>query len=93
MTQFEYDARKSRSNEELHGIDFDAAQEIWETTHVVIPAKSIKGENRFLILGRLRRKIYAAIFTQRGEVIRIISCHRADRRFEKIYERFIQKDA
>jgi len=92
MTQFEYDAKKSRSNEEFHGVDFDIAQKLWETTHVIIPAKNVKGENRFLILGQLRRKIYAAIFTQRGEAIRIISCHRADRRFEKIYERFIQKD-
>ena len=93
MTHFEYDAQKSRSNEERRGIDFDAAQELWETTHVIIPARNVKRENRFLILGRLNRKIYAAVFTQRGEAIRIISCHRADRRFEKIYERFTQKDA
>lgn len=93
MTHFEYDAQKNRSNKERHGLDFDATQELWEVTHIIIPAKNIKGENRFLILGRLGRKIYAAVFTQRDETIRIISCHRADRRFEKIYERFTQKGA
>ena len=91
MMCFEYDAQKSRSNKERHGVDFETTQELWETTHIVIPARNVKGENRFLILGQLRRKTYAAVFTQRGEAIRIISCHRADRRLERIYEKLIRK--
>lgn len=52
----------------------------------MIPAKNVIGESRFLILAKVGGKCYAAIFTRRVEAIRLISCHRADRRLERIYE-------
>lgn len=86
-TPFEFDPEKSRANEERHGIDFIEAQKLWSVLKVIIPARSTKGESRYFILGRLEDKVYAAIFTKRGENIRLISCHRADKRLERIYRR------
>ena len=86
MEHFEFDPKKSLLNEERHGVGLEWAQGLWDDTHVIIPAKNVTGESRFLILARVKSKCYAAIFTKRGEAIRLISCHRADRRLEKIYE-------
>lgn len=44
VAHFEYDSKKSEANFERHGIDFIDAQELWATTHVVIPAKDVAGE-------------------------------------------------
>ena len=86
MERFEFDPGKSRLNEEKHGIDLEWSQGLWDVTHVIIPAKNVIGESRFLIIAKMARKCFAAVFTRRGESIRLISCHRADRRLERIYE-------
>ena len=90
MPQFEYDSKKSKNNKQHHGVDFEEAQELWVNTHVIIPAKNVTGENRSAILGKIKGKHYMAIFTERDESIRIISCHRADRRWQKEYENYIK---
>lgn len=91
MAGFEYDPNKSRENERRHGINFVQAQELWDSTHIIIPAKNVSWENRYAIVGKIKGKIYIAIFTQREEAKRVISCHRADKRWEKIYEKYIQE--
>lgn len=87
---FEHDPIKNRINEERHGISLFRARELWKDTHVVIPAKDVMGERRCAILGMIEDKVYVAIFTERGDAIRLISCHRADRRLEQVYEKYIQ---
>jgi uncharacterized DUF497 family protein len=62
---------------------------MWEGDHVIIPAKNISGEKRFALLGKVQQKCYVAIFTKRRERIRIISCHHADEKWRKIYEKKI----
>jgi len=84
-TTFEFDPEKSRVNKERHGIDFIEAQELWNVPHIILPAKTIGSEERFIILGQLRRKIYMAVFVKRDEAIRLITCHRVDERFERKY--------
>lgn len=95
MERFEFDPRKGKLNEERHGVDLIWAQGLWDESHIIIPAKNVAGESRYLILAKMEGKCYAAIFTMRGEAIRLISCHRADRRLEKVYESYVrgQKDA
>ena len=90
MAEFEYDPEKSRANKQRHGIDFEETQELWKGPHVIIRAKNVLGENRSAILGVAGRRVYMAIFTGRGEGIRIISCHRADKKWVKIYEKSIK---
>ena len=95
MECFEFDPEKSRLNKERHGLDLAWAQELWDETHVIIPAKNVTGESRCLILAKVGGRCYAAVFTRRDEAIRLISCHRADRRLERVYEIHVQtqKDA
>ncbi|HVC09783.1 MAG TPA: BrnT family toxin [Elusimicrobiota bacterium] len=91
MPTFSYDFKKDRANEERHGISLAEARGLWDETHVIIPAKNVKGEGRWAILGRMEGRLYAAIFTERNAVIRIISCHRVDGKWERIYESQSQK--
>lgn len=51
MISFEYDEEKSQANLEKHGIDFLAAQALWEDPDLFeIQAKS-DDEPRFLVVG------------------------------------------
>lgn|ERR1700687_4794916 len=84
---FEYDPAKSSRNLELHGLDFEEAQKLWNVPHVIIPARQVGSEDRQAIIGLLFGKLYVAVFTARASTIRMISCHRADRRLQKHYER------
>jgi len=95
MDRFEFDPKKNRLNKERHGVDLAWAQELWDETHAIIPAKNVAGESRCLILAKVEGKCYAAVFTRRNEAIRLISCHRADHRLEKVYESHVrsQEDA
>ncbi|MCX5796030.1 MAG: BrnT family toxin [Elusimicrobia bacterium] len=92
MEHFEFDPKKDRINKERHGVDLSWAQELWDQPHVIIPARDVVGESRFLILAKADGKCYSAVFTKRGSAIRLISCHRADRRLEKSYESHIQDE-
>ena len=86
IMMFEFDKEKSDRNKEKHGIDFLQAQEIWEDPDcVMIPARTID-ESRLLLIGKYESKIWSAIFTFRGQIIRIISVRRARKNEEEIYK-------
>jgi uncharacterized protein len=83
---FEYDQEKSSRNKTKHGIDFAEAQGLWNyPDRLVIPARS-DDEERFAMLARLNRKIWAAFFTIRNKKVRIISVRRARKVEELLYE-------
>ena len=84
---FDYDPDKSKKNAERQGIDFEQAQVLWKTKHVIIPVKQVGGEHRYAILGKIDDRLHMAVFTYRPPWIRLISCHKTDIRFERIYER------
>jgi uncharacterized DUF497 family protein len=77
MSRFEFDPIKSEKNRLKHGIDFLAAQEIWEDDKRIETRSRSKSEERFQLLGRARGRIWAAFVTYRGDAIRIISVRRA----------------
>lgn len=74
---FEFDPAKSRANKAKHGLDFVHAQALWDDPHrLEIPAKVV-GEPRYLVIGRIADRHWAAVVTYRSENIRIISVRRA----------------
>lgn len=87
MMAFEFDDAKSRSNLEKHGIDFEAAQELWQDPDVVEVQAKVEGESRFLIIGRIGTKHWSAIVTYRDDRIRLISVRRARKSEVNLYER------
>jgi len=80
--EFEYAPRKSASNLEKHGIDFETAKELWNGKIVAGPAKS-ENEPRILAIGKLGGRFWSVILTMRGGRIRLISARRSkDREIE-----------
>jgi uncharacterized DUF497 family protein len=75
--EFAYDPRKSASNLEKHGIDFEQAKELWLDARALIVTARSTGEERFAMVAQLEEKIWTCIFTVRNERIRIISARRA----------------
>jgi hypothetical protein len=85
--EFEFDPSKSQSNQEKHGIDFVAAQAIWEDSALLeIPARTLD-EQRWLVIGRIGRKHWSAVITLRGQAIRLISVRRSRPEEIQLYER------
>ena len=74
---FEFDPRKSEANKLKHGIDFEEAQRLWDDDNRVVLASRYPGEPRFLTIGLINGKPWTAIWTARGESLRIISVRRA----------------
>ncbi|GHV54449.1 hypothetical protein FACS1894206_07270 [Deltaproteobacteria bacterium] len=89
--KFEYDPGKSTSNKVKHGMDFDKAQELWESKVLEIPAAH-RLEQRFAAIGVLRGIYWTAIFTYRGSAIRLISCRRSHKQEVILYEQYTKTD-
>jgi uncharacterized protein len=85
---FEYDPKKSKSNHEKHGIDFEEAQALWvDVDRLEILAKTLD-ESRYLVIGRINDKYWSAVITYRGENVRIISVRRSRNEEIELYESF-----
>nr|VFJ74227.1 MAG: hypothetical protein BECKFW1821C_GA0114237_105915 [Candidatus Kentron sp. FW] len=86
MDAFEYDADKSRTNLEKHGIDFHAAQALWNDPGGVEIQANSETEPRFIFIGRIENKHWSAVFTYRGKNIRLISVRRSRAKEIELYE-------
>ncbi len=85
---FEYDQEKSLANKAKHGIDFHAAQALWEdASRVEIPARNLD-EPRYLVIGKIDRKHWSAVITYRNNNIRVISIRRSRKEEVEFYESF-----
>ena len=86
MHVFEFDSKKSESNQAKHGIDFVAAQRLWSDPMLLeIPAKT-DDEPRFLVIGLIDGKHWSAVTTNRGAHIRLISVRRERSEEVALYE-------
>ncbi|SDL72614.1 BrnT family toxin [Paracoccus chinensis] len=83
---FEYDPDKSAANKAKHGIDFEEAQRLWDDPWLLEAPARTDDEPRFLAVGRIKGRHWAAVWTLRGEVTRIISVRRARKEEIERYE-------
>ena len=84
--EFQFDLQKSASNHSKHGIDFVEAQQMWEDPdRLEIPART-EDEPRWLLIARIDEEVWSAVFTHRGDSVRIISVRRARDVEVKLYE-------
>ena len=83
---FEFDDSKSKSNLQKHGIDFIAAQALWDDSNLLeIPAKTLD-EPRFFAIGVIDQKHWSAVVTYRNGMIRLISVRRSRDEEVTLYE-------
>jgi hypothetical protein len=84
--EFEWDERKNRRNKNKHGIDFETAMKLWNDKNRIVIQTPFPIENRSVLIGKIDKKLWSAIFTLRSNAIRIISVRRARRKEAKLYE-------
>lgn len=83
---FAYDPAKSVANAAKHGIDFEEAQALWRDPRLLEASARTDDEPRFIVIGRIGDRIWAAICVRRGDVVRIISVRRARKEEVEFYE-------
>lgn len=84
--EFEFYPAKSASNLEKHGIDFTAAQALWQDVmRVEIPARTAD-EARWLVIGQIGGKHWSVLVTYREQQVRVISARRSRREEVALYE-------
>lgn len=83
---FEFDPAKSAANQAKHGLDFLAAQALWQDPERLTLPSAHLAEPRQLVVGRLGGEMWTAIITWRGNRIRLISVRRSRPSETKLYE-------
>jgi len=84
--EFEFDPEKSKANREKHGIGFDEAKILWRDVDALEIFARQEGEVRKALIGGHGGKLWTAIFTERGDKVRIISVRRARKNEVILYE-------
>ena len=84
---FEWDAAKAERNLAKHGFSFEEASEVFADPSLatVNATREKDGEARVKAIGRIGGRLYAVVYTQRGETKRLISARRANANEERIY--------
>ena len=92
--EFEWDERKSRSNKNKHGVDFNEAKSVFYDENALEYYDDTHSENedRYLMLGlsghlRILIVSYTVRTTDNETVIRIISSRKATTKEQKEYPR------
>src|SRR4051794_24280992 len=82
----EFDSAKDLVNQEKHGVSLGLASELdWEAALVWVDDRFDYGETRRIALAPKAGSLYYVAFVDRGEVRRVISLRRANRREVKRY--------
>jgi len=86
---FEWDTDKADANLTKHQVSFEEARTVFEDPLFVIFADPDHSgdESRFLILGTSSQgRLLVVAYTERSEVVRVISARRATRQEQRDYE-------
>ncbi|MEY4726677.1 MAG: hypothetical protein RLZ36_1304 [Pseudomonadota bacterium] len=84
--RIEFDPTKDASNQHKHGVSLAMAAELdWEAAWVWVDDRADYNEMRMIALAPKTETLYYVAFVNRGEVRRIISLRRANRREVRHY--------
>lgn len=89
MAEFEWDPAKAASNLATHGVSFEEASTSFDDPlgGIVDDPRHSVSEARYILLAMSDRgRLLATMFTERGDVIRIVSARRATRAERHSYE-------
>ena len=76
---FEWDDAKAAANRARHGVSFALARRVFDDLHAIdrIEDSMDYGEDRLLTVGGIQDRLFAVVWTLRGDRIRIISARPA----------------
>jgi uncharacterized DUF497 family protein len=87
---FDWDEAKSEANYRKHGVDFETAIEVFADPLALESWDSLSaeyGEDRFVVTGMAGGQLLTVVYTERNEVIRLISARKASKREHDDYYR------
>jgi len=84
---FEWDEGKSQIYKSKHRIDFETARNLWLDENRVEIHAPYPLENRNILIAEYQNKLWAAVYTMRGDTLRIISVRRARKKETILYEK------
>jgi uncharacterized DUF497 family protein len=91
--QFEWDDEKDRANRIKHGVSFSDATEIFQNIRLTaIDSRRDYGETRKITIGEAHFGVCVVVYTERDDVVRIISARRANERERKKYYEHIERE-
>ena len=89
-----FDAAKSAVNTEKHGVSLGLSVDLeWDWLLAAPDTRRDYGEARMVGYAPIGARLYCVVFTDRGEMRRIISLRKANSREVRRYERRIQTEA
>ena len=85
--ELEWDDRKAVTNHEKHGVTFEAAARVFFDKDRIEKLDTHRqyGEDRFVTTGMCRGRLLTVVYTERAEVLRLISARKATRDEELQY--------
>lgn len=87
----EWDAVKSIENMRKHGLPFEVAARVFDgPTLEWFDDREDYGEERWVAIGQVDRRIVTVVFTERGEKTRLISARRATTYERQEYEDYLR---
>lgn len=88
--EFEFDPAKDEANRFKHGLRLAFGIEVFEAEdHLILPSfRDDDVEERYKAIGLVNGKLYTAVHTWRGDVVRMISVRRSNAKERRDYDRY-----
>ncbi len=85
--KFRWNKAKARKNYQKHGIAFDLAKAVFNDAFAIelLDDRRDYGEERFVIIVMVEGRILCVAYSERDDVIRMISARRATKHEEQAY--------
>lgn len=85
--KFDWNKSKAADNFSRHGVSFELAKEVFKDPFAVefLDDRQDYGEERFVTIGVAATNLLYVAYTERQDVIRIISARRATKHEQEIY--------
>jgi uncharacterized protein len=84
--QIEFYPRKDAINQKKHKISLEEATEFdWDIAVYVQDKRKIYGEWRMIAIGYIQDRLHVLVYTERCNIIRVISLRKANNREKRFY--------
>ena len=85
---FDWDPGKNATNRRKHGMEFHEATAVFDDPNHIewVCSDPEDDEERFMIVGRVGRRLLAVVYTERGDTTRLISARKASKRERQRYD-------
>jgi uncharacterized protein len=87
ILKFEWNKSKAKDNDAKHGVNFELAKLVFKDPFAVefLDDRQDYGEERFVIIGTVGGEVLCVAYTERRDVVRMISARRATKHEEEAY--------